>query len=96
MMHYDIPGKFTGIIKNSCDAMTCKVVYAAVADPGVVQANPLNETNANILTILFLVKKGILKQQQQSDNVSQSLSEPPLTKSWICPCAGKLSDGFAV
>ena len=52
----------------------------------VVRSNPLNETNANIVTILFLVKKGLVKKQQQSDNVGQSLSEPPLTKSWIRPC----------
>ena len=52
----------------------------------MVRSNPLNETNANILTILFLVKKGLLKQQQQSDNVGQSLSEAPLAKSWIRPC----------
>ena len=28
MTHYGIPGKFIRIIKNSYDAMTCKVVHA--------------------------------------------------------------------
>ena len=28
MMHFGIPGKFIRIVKNSYDAMTCKVVHA--------------------------------------------------------------------
>ena len=38
----------------------------AGADPGVVRvvrSKPLNETNSNILTILFLVKKVLVKQR---------------------------------
>ena len=32
-------------------------------DPGVVRLNPLSDTNARILTTLFLVIKGLVKQQ---------------------------------
>ena len=38
----------------------------AGADPGVVRvvrSKPLNEANSNILTILFLVKKVLVKQR---------------------------------
>ena len=46
--------------------LDCETQAMSGADPGMVRmvrSNPLNETNTNILTILFLVKKGLVKQQ---------------------------------
>ena len=56
------------------------------ADPKVVRvvrSNPLKWNKHRYFDHTFSCEKGLVEQQQQSDNVGGRLSELPLTKSWI-------------
>ena len=66
--------------------LICFHKYWSGADPGVVRSNPHKvKQKDNFYHILFLAKRGLVKRQQQLDNVGGRLSEPPFTKSWILP-----------